>query len=235
MQIFGFVVAGHDTTSTTVNWGVKILADNPKITHQLRSALQEYFRDAVREKRNPTADEVQSCRIPYLEATMEELLRCAGTTPSVDRVALRDTEVLGHQISKGTMVLMLGTGPSVLRPSFEIEEKLRSQSSQACKRDGRARAWDPENMAIFMPERWLVGDNEEFDATAGPQLSFGLGTRACFGKKLAYLELKIMLTLIVWNFELLPCPENLSSYKSIIGITNKPIECYVRLKDIELP
>ncbi|WQF79480.1 Putative cytochrome P450 [Colletotrichum destructivum] len=233
-EIFGFIVAGHDTTSTTVNWGVKILADHPEITRRLRAALQQCHHRAVAENRNPTADEIQTSRIPYLEATMEELLRCAGTTPSVDRVALADTEVLGHPISKGTMVMMLGTGPSMLQPGFEIPEAKRSPTAQAAKKEGKARAWDHGDIAAFRPERWLAADGIEFDATAGPQLSFGLGGRSCFGKKLAYLELRIIVTLIVWNFELLPCPEKLSGYASIIGITNKPLECYVRLKDVKL-
>ncbi|KAI5918404.1 cytochrome P450 [Camillea tinctor] len=234
-EIFGFVVAGHDTTSTTVNWGVKLLADHPQITTRLRAALQRSHPAAVRERRSPNIDEIQGSRIPYLEATMEELLRCAGTTPSVDRVALSDTEVLGHPIKKGTMVLMLGTGPSVLRPGFAVEEGRRSASSQAALRDGKARAWDPADMGLFMPERWLAGENQEvFDATAGPQLSFGLGGRSCFGKKMAYLELRIILTLIVWNFELLPCPAELSGYESIIGITNKPLKSYVRLREVKL-
>ncbi|OLN81887.1 Cytochrome P450 1A1-like protein 2 [Colletotrichum chlorophyti] len=233
-EIFGFIVAGHDTTSTTVNWGVKILADRPEPTRRLRSALQQCYRDDVAENRNPTIDEIQASRIPYLEATMEELLRCAGTTPSVDRVALRDTEILGHPISKGTMVMMLGTGPSMLSPGFEIDESRRNQTAQVAKREGKSRAWDPADVAAFMPERWLVGENQEFDATAGPQLSFGLGVRSCFGKRLAYLELRIILTLIVWNFELLPCPKELSDYESIIGITNQPTQCFVRLREVKV-
>jgi cytochrome P450 len=73
-------------------------------------------------------------------------------------------------------------------------------------------------MTLFKPERWIVGD--EFDATAGPQLAFDLGTRGCYGKRLVYVEMRILLTLIVWNFELLPYPTALPSYKSIL-ITTK--------------
>jgi cytochrome P450 len=231
-EIFGFIVAGHDTTSTTVNWGVKLLADNPTVTNRLRSDLWQRHAAARAENRNPTSEEIQACRIPYLEATMEEMLRCAGTTPSVDRVALADTQVLGHPISKGTMVLMLGLGPSFTHPGFAIDRAKRNGSVKV------GNDWDSADMAAFRPERWLIKGagtegEEEFDSTAGPQLSFGLGTRSCFGKKMAYLELRIIVTLLLWNFELLPCPEKLSGYKSIIGITNKPTECYVRLREIK--
>jgi cytochrome P450 len=44
---------------------------------------------------------------------------------------------------------------------------------------------------------------DEFDPSAKPVLAFGLGLRGCFGKRLAYVEIRILITLIIWNFELL--------------------------------
>ncbi|ORY72131.1 uncharacterized protein BCR38DRAFT_405131 [Pseudomassariella vexata] len=141
------------------------------------------------------------------------------------------------------LAIMLGTGPSLLSPAIDIPEDLRRETSQLAKKEGKGRAWDPEDIGVFKPERWLVsapkghreqsGFEVEFDAAAGPQLSFSLGTRGYFGKRLAYLELRILITLIVWNFELLPCPKELSSYNSTLGITNKPNQCYVRLRKVD--
>lgn len=150
-----------------------------------------------------------------------------------------DTELLGYRIPKGTIVSCLGTGSSMMSPSFEIDESRRSASSHTLKNEAKHKAWDPHNMSVFQPERWLVtsSSNEkefEFDAAAGPQLAFGLGTRGCYGKRLAYLQLRILLTLIVWNFELLPCPEALSGYTPVLGSTYKPRDCYVRLRQVEL-
>jgi cytochrome P450 len=55
-------------------------------------------------------------------------------------------------------------------------------------------------MSNFSPERWLVNDETTgiwvYDATAGPVFPFGLGMRGCFGRKLAYYELRIVITLI---------------------------------------
>ena len=174
--------------------------------------------------------------IPYLDATLEEVLRCAGTAPVADRQAVVDTELLGHRIPKGTVVSCLVTGPSMMSPGFEIDEARRSASSQAVKKEGRDRMWDPKSISVFEPGRWLVrGEkDDEFDAGAGPQLAFGLGTRGCYGKRLAYLELRIVLTLIVWNFELLPCPPALSGYKAILITTNEPTNCYVRLREAQV-
>ena len=238
LQIFGFVVAGHDTTSTTVCWGLKYLAENPAAQTKLRTALQTSFAAARLEGRNPTIGDITSTHIAYLNAIMEEVLRCSGTVPIVDRQAVVDTELLGHRILKGTVVSCLVTGPSMTSPAFNIDKARRGASSRAAEKEGALdKAWDPEDMMAFKPERWLVrggkGD-EEFDGAAGPQLAFGLGTRQCFGKRLAYLELRILMTLIVWNFELLPCPEALSGHKPVLIMTSRPKDCYVRLREVEL-
>ncbi|KAK2060734.1 cytochrome P450 [Colletotrichum caudatum] len=236
-EVFGVVVAGHDTTSTTVCWGVKLLADHPAAQAALRSALRSALPDALADNRSPTAREILGARIPRLDAAMEEILRCGGAAPLVDREALCDTELLGHRVPRGTVVICLNRGPGMLRPALPVDEAARSESSRAAG-GAKVRAWDDADVAQFRPERWLVagsaaaaaGEEElEFDQHAGPQLAFGLGPRGCFGRRLAYLELRIILTLIVWNFELLPCPEELSGYGAREGLTYKPKDCYVRL------
>jgi len=110
-QLFGFLVAGHDTTSTTVTWGLKQLADNPSAQQKLRTHLRASFPAAAAEKRAPTADEITKTHIPYLDASLEEIARTALTASGVIRIALTDTTVLGHAIPKGTDVFLMGNGP----------------------------------------------------------------------------------------------------------------------------
>jgi cytochrome P450 len=220
---------------------MKILAANPSSQTKLRESLRAAYSEAFEAKRSPTADDITGTDIPYLDAVMEEILRCGGTVPGVDRQAICDTEVLGYPIKKGTVVLCSGRGASMLEPGFEIDESKRSETSRLAKTENRIRAWDNDGIGAFKPERWLVpappsaadsADTKEyhFDSTAGPQLAFGLGLRSCFGRRLAYLELRILLTMIVWNFELLPCPDELAGFSAIAGITYKPRQCYVRLR-----
>ncbi|KAI0441397.1 cytochrome P450 monooxygenase [Xylaria telfairii] len=236
---FGFIFAGHETTSTTLCWSLKYLTDHPKAQERLRASMQSALLAAKAEKRNPTIQEITSTQIPYLDATIEETLRCAGTAPVVDRVATVDTELLGHRVPKGTVVTCLVTGPTMKSPGFEIDISRRSTSSRVAIEEGRVRAWRTDDIAAFDPGRWLVdnstcgGTEADFDPTAGPQLAFGLGTRGCYGKRLVYLEMRIVLTLVVWNFELLPCPSSLSTYHSKLITTNEPIQTYVRLRDIQ--
>lgn len=70
---------------------------------------------------------------------------------------------------------------------------------------------------------------ESFNALAGPHLAFGLGPRACFGRRLAYLQMRIFVVMIIWNFQLQPCPEELSSFKAVDKMSSQPMQCYVRL------
>lgn len=202
---------------------------------------------AQKENRNPSVNEIISTNVPYLDATIEEILRYSGTIPCIDRQATADTELLGHFVPKGTTMYILSSGPSVKSPAFQVDENLRSKTCQDAKQAGRHRPeWDPQDISSFKPERWLLpldksnsksfvegqAEHAEFNMEAGPQLAFSLGTRSCYGRRLAYLELRTFIALIIWNFELLPCPSELSEYSSKIGITNKPRKCFVRLRKI---
>ncbi|KAH7548716.1 hypothetical protein BM1_10882 [Bipolaris maydis] len=241
-ELFGFIVGGHDTTSTTVAWGVKYLADHIPVQERFRTALYAAGSQAKTEGRCPSADEILALRVPYLDAVIEEILRCGGTTPALDREAMVDTQILGRHIPKGTTVLLLTQGPSIRSPPFRVDERLRSETySSRANSTVHGRSWADHNAEVFDPDRWLVRsqdkngqDEESFDGTSGPTLAFGLGPRGCWGRRLAYVELRLYLVLIVWNFHLSPCPPELSSYSSIAGITSKPRQCYVRLTRVDL-
>lgn len=233
VQIFGFVVAAHDTTATTITWALKFLADNPAVQDKLRAEVLAGHAVAVAEKRAPTAAEIAKKSIPYLDAAQEEMIRCSLTEASVVRTAMTDVELLGKRIPKGTDVFFMGNGPSIFSPAFQIDDSLRSPTAKSAK--DRIGSWDPSDMAKFNPERWLVAGEDggkEFNAAAGPLLTFGLGPRGCYGRRLAYVEMKIFLTLLVWKFELQKCPVELSGYASMDALTHAPQQCFVRLKSI---
>ncbi|KXH68637.1 cytochrome P450 [Colletotrichum salicis] len=250
-ELFGILTGGHDTTSTTVLWGLKLLADHPTIQSRLRTCMESRYSAASKECRTPSVEEIMQIKVPYLDATMEEILRCSGTAPLVEREAICDTVLLGYPIPKGTQIFCLTQGASLLKPAYEIDETRRNETCRiAVKNRGRVPEWDPADIADFKPERWLTSASQsekgqadgtpadekskfEFDSTAGPQIAFGQGRRSCFGRRLAYVELRMLVSLIVWNFEIFKCPEVLSGYEGKDVVTHKPIKNYVRLRKVE--
>ena len=69
----------------------------------------------------------------------------------------------------------------------------------------------------------------EFDPKAGPNLAFSVGPRQCFGKKLAYLQLKIAVTLLLWNFEFGKLPDDMNQDEIVEKMVNLPKDCFVKL------
>lgn len=239
-QMFGFVTAGHETTAHVLAWGVKFMCDNPHHQDTLRSHLHAAHAAALHDGRFPTHEEITSANIPHLSAYIEEILRLSHAAAMTDRQCTEDTVVLGRPIPKGTTVVVVNKGPGYTSPNLPIDESLRSATSQRAllerKGVGYYAMFDEEGMGTFNPERWLTRDRDtgevEFDATAYPSIPFGMGQRGCFGKRMVYVQFKMLVTLLLWQFEFLPCPEELSTYDSVQVLTNQPRKCYVALKQL---
>lgn len=213
-----------------MGWVTKFLTGYPDSQASLRTALYAAIPDAIADKRSPTFDELRRAKVPYLEAVIEEMLRL--TPFSMTREASTDTEILGHKIPQGCQVFMVNGGPGYLSPSLPVDDTKRSPTSQLAR--GRA-SWDEsKNLKLFDPERWLVpkpdGSGFDFDGAAGPQLGFGMGIRQCWGRRMAHLEIRIIIALIVWNFDLLDISDSLGGYAGFDGISRQPQRVFVRLR-----
>ncbi|KAG9580951.1 cytochrome P450, partial [Aureobasidium melanogenum] len=231
-ELFGFLIAGHETTATTTAWAVKLLSDNQQAQSKLREVLRSTYTDAAVQRRQPTAREIATLHHPYIDAILEEILRCGGTIAVVSRCAMVDTDVFGIRIPKGHDLNFVTHASYVAPPVGIVEEHTRSPSSQASK--DKTGVWEVSDISVFKPERWLRPTGEkgevEFQKNAGPTLQFGAGIRGCFGRRLAYIELRMLIVLIIWNFEFLPVPDKLGTYLAIDKITHQPQKCYLRLK-----
>ncbi|KLP09079.1 related to TRI13-cytochrome P450 [Fusarium fujikuroi] len=235
-ELFGYIIAGHDTTGATLSWGVRYIADAPQAQRKLRSFLQDAFSSALAEHRQPTIDEITSSSIPYLDAVIEEILRLSAVLPIISREAMADTTILGHAIPKGTVVFFTLNGPSLMKPAIETPEIVRSESSRGTK--SRYGEWRAEDVEQFIPERWIDVDDkgvETYNAMKGPFLTFGSGPRGCFGRRLAYLQLRIFWVLLMWNFEFLPVDPELRTQDVVENVGVEPRESYVRLRRIGSP
>ncbi|XDG06198.1 hypothetical protein ABKA04_005813 [Annulohypoxylon sp. FPYF3050] len=231
-ELFGEMLAGNHTTGGVLSWLVKYLTNYPHIQAKLRESLHIALPQAVVENRPPTSAELRRTRLPYLDAFIEETLRL-NPVP-VTRQAIRDTTVLGRPIPKGCLVFLVSNGPGFLSPSLAVDASERSPAAQTAKLNDR---WDEtKDLRAFDPERWLVrsgdGDaNVEFYGAAGPQLAFGLGARGCWGKRLAQVELRTVVALLMWHFQLLSIPEALAGDDAMeVMIARRPQKVFVRLR-----
>jgi cytochrome P450 len=164
---------------------------------------------------------------------MEETLRYASVATLIVRMSTCDTQILGYQIPKGTDIMMSLTGPSITEPALPIREMSRSLDSQEAK--DKFLPWE-EDVSQFKPERWLKlvksadGKEEEvFDSRAGPNLAFSAGPRQCFGKKLAYMKLRVVMTLLIWSFEFQELDQSLNGPDITEKLVNLPKDCYAKL------
>ncbi|KAG5994156.1 hypothetical protein E4U52_001395 [Claviceps spartinae] len=150
-EAFGTFIAGSDTVSTSMGWAVKFLADNPAAQAKLRRQLHISYRDAHDEKRQPVVSEIFHISAPYLDAFIEESLRCGKTVLTLLRQAIVDTEILGYHIPKGTTVFLTVGGASITEPVIPVADEALSPSSLAHSQ--RLPSWDDDAIAQFNPER----------------------------------------------------------------------------------
>ena len=182
-ELLGFLVAGHDTSSTSLLWAFKRMSDYQHVQDKLRATLRDAYPRAVAAGELPTAKEISTTRVPYLDAVIEEIHRVSSAIAINMRVTTVDTEVLGHRIPKGIDVFMVTSGPGFVMPSIPVDENVRSATSRESK--DKNGVWDEATIHEFDPERWLDKDSEGkvvFNSRAGPTMPFGAGPRGCFGK-----------------------------------------------------
>ena len=230
-QVYGYLIAGHDTSAGTLTWLIRRLVANPEEQVKIRNNLRQTYSQAWEERRLPTDQELTK-HAAYLDAFLEEVLRFNCPVVTIMVVARRDTEILGHHVPKETPVFLNLTGPSINKPSVTVDESKRSETSRA-NRKLRAN-WDDLNPEEFIPERWLEekdGGTLVFNALAGPTLSFSAGNRGCWGKRLGYLELRVVLSVLVWSFNFESIPEEIVNWDTYDSLVTAPKDCFIRLTD----
>lgn len=235
-ELMGFLIGGHETMSSILRWGPKFINSNQRVQAALRQALHEAYPQAKAEARLPTLAEILKTQVPYLEATIEEIMRYTMPSPTLFRDTMVNSEILGHKVPKGTTLLFLANGPGFMMPSVPVEGGVKISNEQR----GHIGQFDDANITEFLPERWLKNrknDNgaEEvfFDANAGPALAFGVGPRACFGKRLALVQIRIYFTLLIWSFELLDLPPQLAGHEDYWSLSRIPNHVYLKLQQAE--
>lgn len=62
---------------------------------------------------------------------------------------------------------------------------------------------DPDR---FAPHRWIdaEGTSQSPSDTSEMDLAFGVGSRDCIGRYLAWMQMRVILSRLLWNFDIAP-------------------------------
>ncbi|THV06948.1 cytochrome P450 [Dendrothele bispora CBS 962.96] len=184
-QIPTFLVAGHETTSTSTSWGIYVLTHRKDIQNKLRQEISTVDTDF------PTMDELNS--LPYLDAFVREVLRFHAPVTWVNRMAIRDD--------------VLPLKESIVDVNGKVHTELHVKRGQmiqlsilAMNRDKKLWGDDAEE---FKPERWEKEpeSTHEIPGVWSHLLTFIGGPRACIGWRFSVVEMKALLFTLVRAFE----------------------------------
>ncbi|KAK5121604.1 hypothetical protein LTR85_004776 [Meristemomyces frigidus] len=185
------IVAGSDTSSTTMSAILYYLLHNPVTLARLEDEVCSAFSRAEDVRMGA---QLHSCC--YLRACIDETMRM---TPAV--AGLLPREVLKGGLSIPEIGLHLPEGVEVGVPIYAIHHN----------------ADYVDEPFSFDPDRWLHQDDklpehrQNKDNLNAVFCPFSLGHRSCLGKPLVYMELSIAIARLVWEYDMRLAPEQRKS------------------------
>lgn len=178
-QMLNILLAGRDTTASSMSWVIYCLSRDPERYAKLRSAVLASFGPS---SDHMTFESLKNCT--YLRHVLNEILRLYPVVPVNTRTATRDT------------TLPKGGGPQGDEPVFVEKGQTVLYSVYYTHRDPFY--WG-EDAHEFVPERWegaAIGRGWEY-------LPFNGGPRICLGQQFALTEMGYLLARFVQEFETL--------------------------------
>ncbi|KAG5365854.1 Cytochrome P450 52A12 [Yarrowia sp. B02] len=178
-QVLNILIAGRDTTASTLSWVFLELAKQPRAFHKLRQAVLDDFGTSCEEI---SFESLKKC--DYLRQVLNETLRLYPVVPVNLRVAVRDT------------TLPRGGGPNGDKPIFVAKGQKVNYAIYWTQRDPKY--WGPD-AEEFRPERWetaaggAIGKGWEY-------LPFNGGPRICLGQQFALTEMGYVLTRLLQEY-----------------------------------
>ncbi|TFK93403.1 cytochrome P450 [Polyporus arcularius HHB13444] len=195
-QVSTMVLAGMDTTANSLARILQLLAEHPDVQEKLR---EEVISAVETEGTDGAIDFDKLMDMPYMDAVCRETLRVSpGVTalfrfttqdvlmPVMEPIRMRDGTISNAvHIPKGTRVVANIT---------------------ACNRDPAL--WGPDANE-WRPSRWLEPLPRELEDAHVPGvyshlMTFIGGSRACIGFKLAQVEIKTVLLVLLQHFRFEP-------------------------------
>ncbi|KAI9652536.1 MAG: hypothetical protein M1831_006727 [Alyxoria varia] len=182
-QVINVLLAGRDTTATTLSYVFWLLVRHPEALDKLRSEIDS----VLGEDKNVTRAYLQ--RMPYLQNVLKETLRLYPPVP------------LNTRFCKHTTSLPRGGGPDGTSPILVRENMPVAYSVYHMQ---RRKDLYGEDANSFRPERWEEG---ELTDIKWAYLPFNGGPRICLGKDFANMLASYAIARIIQAFPDIKLPQ----------------------------
>ncbi|EFC40795.1 cytochrome P450-domain-containing protein [Naegleria gruberi] len=214
--IFIIFFAGFETSSTSLNFMLRLLATNPEIQEKL---IEEIDRDI------PSLDSIKfediTEKLPYLTSFMKEAFRVKIPVGGATRVITKKGgETVGGQFFEEGTVVNVG---------LYAQHKLsHNNAMDDFKFD---RFFNPEKIETEEDkmDKGTMG-NLSMDFQKDELITFSIGPRDCLGRRMALLEIKLILVYLLKQYRI-KVPEHLKEQQAKIKetyiVTRTVLEPYI--------
>ncbi|KAF8966456.1 cytochrome P450 [Flammula alnicola] len=184
-ELLNLLVAGRDTTASTLTFALYMLAEHPDVARRLR----EEIIDKVGPTNRPTYEDIREMK--YLRAFINEVLRLYPAVPFDGRTS--NKAAILEQKKPGSKPYYVAPNTKVIYGIFHMHR--------------RTDLWGPDALE-FDPDRFLDQRLKKY-LTPNPFIftPFNAGPRICLGQQFAYQEVSFFLIRLhqqFTNFRLAP-------------------------------
>ena len=182
-QLFAMLLAGRDTTASTLSWVFLELARNPGVVQKLHAEIHDVVGS---DGRPPTYQQIKDMK--YLNWIINETLRLYPVVPFNVRDSLEDATLPRGAGPDGTLPLGVQKGTSIGYSTLLMQRRrdLYPPISETFPYDPED--WVPDRWATWVPKSWQY-------------IPFNGGPRICIGQQFAIVEMGYMLVRTFQTFD----------------------------------
>ncbi|XP_071440746.1 cytochrome P450 4C1-like [Hetaerina americana] len=177
-EVDTFMFEGHDTTSMAICWTLFALANNPDVQEKAWEDVKMCWKH---KSKTEAGDELSQTNffndMPYLERCIKESLRLYPSVPVISRKLSEDLQ-MGEYLLPADTIIHIHVSNIHRNPSIYTDPD----------------KFDPDR---FLPE--AVNARHPY-----AYIPFSAGPRNCIGQRFAMLEVKAVVSAILYNFQLIP-------------------------------
>ncbi|KAF5321513.1 hypothetical protein D9619_001359 [Psilocybe cf. subviscida] len=197
-QMRTILLAGHETSATSLCWVLLELAKNPDVQTKLRDEIRA-TEHAIAARGGSDFSATDMDNMSYLNAVIKESMRIHPAVYHNYRQSVKDDLLPLSTPIQGT--------DGIARTSLPVPKGMKMILSIAgYNRNAEVFGEDAD---VFNPDRWL-DSNEKKGPTLGVYgnlLTFAGGVRTCIGWRFALYEMYALTIEIISNFELSTSPD----------------------------